>query len=327
MSENKPALVSVVIPIFNKQQYLEKCLNSVFGQSYPEIEVIVVDDCSTDASAVKLNRLIMSHPECRIVTNRRNEGQLQSRYTGLAHAQGKYTVFVDADDWMEPNSISRMVEMMESLDVDMVQMRHQRRMKGISVKYQERFDPALAGRRIEDEEFRALASYVGMTSYIHPPCWGKLYITSKLREAPRMEFNQFWGEDQIFNIQYLRECKSMAFLDYVGYNYRWGGETSSTYKYSALKEYKHVHDLKRMLGQDEAALNEEIMMLLRYYIRSLVSEIGFTREAVVMIMEDELKDPMWRNLDPDITAEGIVAQEIEHVQKNPLKYLAKRLLK
>lgn len=326
MSEQSP-VVSVIIPIYNKQKYLGKCLRSLLAQTYPSIEIIVVDDCSTDSSPSKIRHLLTKMPDSKIVRNDRNLGLLKSRYVGIAQAEGAYIAFMDADDWMEPRAVQVMVETMLEYRADLMQIRNQRRMKGVAVKYQERYDRDLMDRLIEGEEFRALASYVGMDSYIYPACWGKLYRADKLREAARMDFDQFWGEDQIFNIQYLRECKSMVFRDYLGYNYRWGGQTTSVYKYSALREYKHVHQLKRMLGQDQASIDSEIVMLLRYHVRSLITELGYTREAVEMILADELRDPLWSRVGVRASAAEMVETEYADIQRNPMKYLAKRLLK
>ena len=319
-------LVSIIVTVFNKHDHLGKSLRSLFAQTYPNIEIIVVDDNSSDNSSECARQLLRNHDNSHLICNKTNVGLLKSRYIGIEHAQGLYTAFVDADDWMESKAIATMVNTLQSLRVDLVQVRHQRRMKGMAVKYQEKFDALLANRTIEGDEFRNLASYVGMDSYIYPACWGKLYITSKLRETTRLDFNQFWGEDQIFNIQYLRECKSMAFTDYVGYNYRWGGETTSIYKYSAIKEYKYVHQLKRILGQDEASINREICMLLRYYIRSLITELGYTKEAVEMVIDEELKDPLWKQVGMTMETSLLIEREYTGIQKNPIKYLAKRLL-
>ena len=306
MTDRQP-LISIIIPIFNKQKYVEKCLESLFDQTYTNIEVIVVGARSTDSSHSKVNKILNGRPGCRVLSNDRNMGHLNSRYVGIDNSSGEYITFMDADDWMEPDAIHVMVEAMSDFDADLVQVRNQ----------------AL----IEGEEFRSIASYVGMDSYIFPACWGKLYRADRLREMQRIDFKQFWGEDQIFNIQYLRECKSMVFCDYVGYYYRWGGQTTAIYKYSALKEYKHVHHLKRMLGQDRNHIDAEINMLLRYHVRSLITELGYTREAVEMIMKEELRDPIWKTAGMTESASELVEEAVGRIQRSPMKYLAKRLLK
>ena len=321
-------LVTVIVPIYNKQKLLSKCLDSLLAQTYHNVEIIIVDDCSTDKSAAKAKFILRqcTTQKVRIIQNESNIGHIKSRYKGIDKAQGEYVMFIDADDWIEPAAIQELVDAMLRYDVDLVQMRNQRRLRSVAVKYKESFDPLLADRRIEGEEFRTLASYIGMDSYIFPACWGKLYKTDKLKEMTRMEFNQFWGEDQIFNIQYLRECRSMAFSNYVGYNYRWGGETSR-YKYSALKEYKQVHHLKRIMGQDEQCINDEIKTLLRYHIRSLITELGFTREVLEMILETELRDPLWAQVGLNTDVADLLNEEYTDIQHNKMRYFVKRLLK
>lgn len=323
--DNSP-LVSVIVPVFNKQKHLEKCLRSLLTQTYSNIEIIVVNDNSCDNSCEIAHQILKGVHRSFIINNNANLGKLKSRYIGINNAHGLYTAFLDADYWMENKTIAHMVDMLRSLDVDMVQVRHQRRMRGIAVKINKRFDPLLVDTRIDSEEFRSLASYIGLDSIIHPACCGKLYITSKLREAAKVEFNYCLGEDQIFNIQYLRECKSMAFSDFVGYNYRWGGETPAFYKFSSLKAYKHVYHFKRMLGQDENSINNEICMLLRLHIRSLFTELGYTREAVEMVISDELRDPLWRSVGITSDAASIIDDEYSGVQRNTVKYFLKRLL-
>lgn len=320
-------LVSVIIPVADKQAYLSKCLRSVLRQSWTTIEIVIVDDCSTDRSAALARYLLKGRKNVSIIQNNRKLGPLKTRYVGVDNSKGQYITFLDADDWLEPRAIEVMVKTIIDYGVDLVQIRNRRRMRGMSVHHQEHFDPELANRRIEGDEFRVMASYVGMDSYIYPGCPGKLYVTSKLRETARVEFGQSWGEEQIFNIQYLRECKSMTLSNFVGYNYRWNGRTSPEYKYSALRNFKNVHHYKQMLGQSEEYINREIQDLLRYHIRSLITELGYTREAVEMLMAEELRDPLWARVGVNEDAATIVRQEYADVQRQSMKYLAKRLLK
>ena len=323
---NTEPLVTVIIPLYNKQRHLRRCVSSILAQSYPNLEVIIIDDHSTDGSTARAEAIARQHPSIRLISNPGNLGLFETRYVGIRQAGGEYITFVDADDWLETGAIRDMVELMLEHGVDLVQLRHRRRMRGMAVRYQECYEPEYAMRRIDGEEFRAFARYVGMTSYIHPAAWGKLYRTDLLRDMSHVKFEQFWGEDQIFNIQYLRMCRSMVFSDCIGYNYRWGGETTQ-YKYSALREYKYVHQLKRHLGQDAEAIDGEIKLLLRYHVRSLMTEVGFTRQAVEMLMTDELRDPLWQRVGLESTAAQLVEEESHAVQSSPLKYIAKRFLK
>lgn len=319
-------LISIIIPIYNKQRFIRKCLQSVLNQTYPNTEVIIIDDCSTDNSYEICKQAAETDSKIRLYRNSENIGHLRTRYIGIQKSKSNWITFVDADDWLENDAISRLYENAIDLNVDMVQMRHQRRMKGVAVKYYETFDSQLCGRKICSNEFYDLISYVGMDSHISPSCWGKLYKTELLKEADRLNFNQFWGEDQIFNINYLRKARSLAIIDYIGYNYRWGGETSN-YKFTMLEEYKNVHNMKRLMGQNIDCLNREIIILLRYHIRQLITELGWTPKAISSIMQDEIKDPIWKKAGLEESIDDIIEQEYEDVQKSHFKYIVKRLLK
>lgn len=319
-------LISIIIPVHNKERYLSKCLKSILSQTYFNTEIIIVDDYSTDNSHEICIEASRYDNRIKLYRNKKNIGHLKSRYEGLKHIKGNWVIFADADDWMEIESIERLYEAATRLDVDMVQMRHQRRMNGIAVKYAEVYDPDLCDRKISGEEFYRLSSYVGMDSYIAPSCWGKIYKKELLKEAKQINFNQFWGEDQILNINYLRHARSIAFIDYIGYNYRWGGETSK-YKFTMLDEYKNVHIMKRLMGQDESRINNEIINLLRYHIRQLITELGWTEDAIKSVMSEEMKDPIWQKVGLTESIEDILQQETETMQRNPIKYIAKRILR
>ena len=319
-------LISIIIPNYNKQQFIRKCLQSVLNQTYPNTEVIIIDDCSTDNSYDICKQVAETDSRIRLYRNEKNIGHLRTRYIGIQKSKSNWITFVDADDWLENDAISRLYDNAIDVDVDMVQMRHQRRMKGVAVKYYETFDSQLCGRKICSDEFYNLISYVGMDSHISPSCWGKLYKTEILKEADRLNFNQFWGEDQIFNINYLRKARSLAIIDYIGYNYRWGGETSN-YKFTMLEEYKNVHNMKRLMGQNIDCLNREIIILLRYHIRQLITELGWTPKAISSIMQDEIKDRIWERAGLEESIDNIIEQEYEDVQKSHIKYIVKRLLK
>jgi len=327
MAESSDILVSVIIAVYNKKRTLLRCLRSIISQSYPNIEILIIDDCSTDGSARVARRLMSQDKRIRLLELTHNYGLYNTHIIGIQEIKGAYCVFADADDTMEPKAIETMLSAMKEHNVDLVQTRYHRRMKGLEIKYFEHWDPELAGRRIDGSDFRSLASYVGMDSYIYPSCWGKMYRTDLLRSYEMIDFKQFWGEDQIFNIQYLRQARSIAFVDYVGYCYYWGGDTTVNYKFSMLRQYKHVYSLKKIMGQSEEYINAEIIMLLRYYVRMLLTELSWTNTAVEKVMADELKDPLWRQVGLELTAAELVEEENEKVQKAPLKYLAKKFLK
>ena len=100
-------LVSVVVPVYNVKAYLEKCINSILNQTYENLEIIIVDDGSTDGSSdicdqflKKDNRVFVIHKE--------NGGVVSARQAGIDKAKGEYVIAIDSDDWIEPIMISEL---------------------------------------------------------------------------------------------------------------------------------------------------------------------------------------------------------------------------
>lgn len=105
-------LVSVVIPVYNCAEYLHQCLDSILNQSLQDIEIICVDDGSTDNSLQILNEY--KEKDLRVqVLNQKNAGQGAARNNALQYVRGKYVIFVDSDDWLEPDALSLLYNKME----------------------------------------------------------------------------------------------------------------------------------------------------------------------------------------------------------------------
>ena len=100
--ENRPK-ISVIIPVYNVSAYIEQCLLSIINQTFKELEIIVIDDCSQDDSFVKIQRIAQSDQRIRVFQNAVNQRAAESRNIGLRNAAGEYIGFVDSDDWIEPN--------------------------------------------------------------------------------------------------------------------------------------------------------------------------------------------------------------------------------
>lgn len=99
--------LSIIVPVFNVEQYLKQCLESLQGQNYSDFEVICVNDGSTDGSRKILTEMENRFSQMRII-DRENGGLSAARNTGLKEAKGDYIVFVDSDDWVEPTMLSRL---------------------------------------------------------------------------------------------------------------------------------------------------------------------------------------------------------------------------
>lgn len=105
--------VSVIIPVYNVEKYLAECLDSVLNQEYPDMEIICIDDCSTDYSKAILDKYKDRNTCIKIVYNSKNKGLSAARNIGLDFAKGKYILFLDSDDCLEKNALFRMIECAE----------------------------------------------------------------------------------------------------------------------------------------------------------------------------------------------------------------------
>lgn len=116
--------VSVIVPVFNVEQYIEKCARSLFEQTLEDVEYIFVNDCTPDYSITLLKAVIDQYPQCAhrvtIVNKPHNEGLPAARRTGLVYATGKYIAHCDSDDWVEPDFLERMYDRAEAYGADAV---------------------------------------------------------------------------------------------------------------------------------------------------------------------------------------------------------------
>ena len=204
--------VSVIVPVYNAEQYLEKCIDSILKQSFTDFELILVDDGSTDNSFELCAKY--AHKDRRVRAVRiANSGVSRARNTGIAHAGGKYIMFCDSDDYVEPNWISKLYALSEGNDC-----------------------MAIGGYTIYD-----IRNPDGAESYVFPKytychkrdffdvclqilfytVWNKMYSTRLIKENDlKFAEDLSVGEDMLFNLDYLRVADDVMLLDKsCEYNY------------------------------------------------------------------------------------------------------------
>lgn len=109
--KNQP-LISVIVPVYNVEKYLNRCLQSIYDQTYQNIEVILVDDGSTDSSLRLLEKYVKDDPRAKII-RQSNKGLSAARNTGIQHAKGEYLTFIDSDDYVMDDYIEYMYRLLE----------------------------------------------------------------------------------------------------------------------------------------------------------------------------------------------------------------------
>lgn len=116
-------MISVIIPCYNSERTIKKCVSSVIKQTFKNFEIIIVNDCSTDKSTVVLTNLQKLYSGKIIVLNKiKNEGVDQARFDGLKQAKGDFITFLDADDWLETRTLEVMHSAINEDDFDYVEV-------------------------------------------------------------------------------------------------------------------------------------------------------------------------------------------------------------
>ena len=113
----KNGLISVIIPVYNVEKYLQECVDSVLSQTYENYEIILIDDGSTDSSGAICDEFAVGNEKIKVI-HKENGGLSHARNTGLSLAQGEYIYFLDSDDYLDDNAFSLMLERIEKENAD-----------------------------------------------------------------------------------------------------------------------------------------------------------------------------------------------------------------
>ena len=195
-------MVSIIVPVYNAEQYLRRCVDSILNQEYTDFELFLVNDGSTDSSGEICTEY--GDKDSRvIVIQKENTGVSDSRNQALDRARGKYLQFLDSDDWITPDATRLFVRAAEEYGCDMV----------ISDFYRvvgERLSPK---GDIEEEGILAREEFAAHmmenpADFYYGVLWNKLYRRDLVEEHRlRMDTNINWCEDFLFNLEYIRYAK------------------------------------------------------------------------------------------------------------------------
>ena len=109
-------MISIIVPVYNSEKYIDRCLDSILNQTYKDLEIVLVNDGSNDQSLKILENYALRDTRIKVV-NQENKGVAAARNTGLDNATGDYILYVDSDDWIENNMVERMVELSANADI------------------------------------------------------------------------------------------------------------------------------------------------------------------------------------------------------------------
>lgn len=211
---NKP-LVSILIPVYNTEEFLPKCLDSIVNQTYSNLQVVIIDDGSKDASLNIAQKYAKKYP-CIEVYHQENQGVASTRNNLLDKVKGDYVLFVDSDDWCELDMVDFLINKAIANNADIVTCS--------MVKNDEPFVSDIFLEEIWDQE-KAVLEFLRHKIFNGSLC-NKLIKTSLLHNL-RFHCGIFYGEDALFLWEVLQNVNSIVVTNKVLYHYRMNNNSLS----------------------------------------------------------------------------------------------------
>lgn len=232
-------MISIIVPIYKVEKYLEKCLNSILAQTYKDIEIILVDDGSPDNCPAICNSCAEKDSRVKVI-HKQNSGLVSARKSGLEIASGEYIGFVDGDDWIEPDAYENFAQMIKKYSPDMI----------LSDFYYDDGKTLTGSEQLFEQEFydkaaikeklypKMLFSGEYYRFGVNPCCWSKIFKKELLeKNLPLVNDKIKIGEDAAFTYPCLLDANSVATIKKPSYHYILNGQ-SMTKSYD--KDLKNI---------------------------------------------------------------------------------------
>lgn len=227
----KEKMISIIVPVYNAGAYLQPLIDSVLNQTWQELELILVDDGSSDGSAQVCDAAAEKDPRVRVI-HKANGGQSAARNTGLEVAAGEYIAFADHDDLLHPRIYETLIRAMEAMGTDMAACGF-RNVQQANIGAIVHDYAAVSATLVTDQEL--VARY--FTPAWHIPIWNKLYRRALVCNLRFSDLKL--GEDNLFSYRVIREAKNIAYVDKIMYYQRMHGDNFE------FTGYRHLDDLIR----------------------------------------------------------------------------------
>ena len=259
---------SVIVPVFNGEKYLELCVQSILTQSYSNLELILIDDGSTDRSGLICDAFAQADSRVTVI-HKENGGVSSARNQGLNHISGAYVIFIDADDYLDTDMVEFLVDLLERNHADISQCGY-RRIVGETVRLVNDTHKTYVMNREE------ALGYLITGKLFASGLWNKLYKAEIIKDL-RFDTEIVINEDVLFSFNAFQKAETIVFSDYLKYNYvAYLGESAI---FTTAKE-KKIHDacaVNKMIFDAVAdmpslrgkAANRYLSSLLRKYRFSL----------------------------------------------------------
>ncbi|MBQ3235624.1 MAG: glycosyltransferase [Clostridia bacterium] len=311
--------VSVVVPVYNAERYLNKCIESLINQTLRDLEIVLVNDGSTDGSLKIVNEYAKKDSRI-VVLDKENEGAGVARRKGVEIASAPYVCFLDSDDYVEDNYALTLLTAMEKRGVDLVECAY-RVFDGKHTKIHSLFTDVY----FDSSEFKSKViegTIINGTEAV--VMWNKLYKKELFLRSVKRSFGNLL-EDYAINMQYYSKVNSYAYVSTPLVNYRVvRGSLSRKFNPLLYKEFKEIVKFKLAFMEENGFTTDEnytenARWILSYTENYLISGLG--KDGFNAVCEDILKDGFLvenaKRLKGNSFADKVVAKDIS----SAIKYL------
>lgn len=301
--------ISIIIPIYNGEKYLEECLESIRNQTYIDFEAILVNDGSTDGSKTICEK--WEKQDARfILYNNKNCGVSYSRNFGIEKARGEYITFVDCDDFIEKDMLE--ILQRECLQYDFIMANYRRYYQNKKIVNNEPIETKTYNRK----EFFSCFWDLYSSYMINSPC-NRLYKTAIIQSSA-LRFNTDYelGEDLLFNLQYIENCNKFYVINEYLYYYRENKESLTTkYRDNYLEIQLKLNDaIEKFLIRNDVHNEESKKKLQKNTSNIIISSVQNLFLSTCKLNRKEVKQKL---------KEYLAKPEIEELKE--VRYSEKRL--
>lgn len=258
-------LISIIIPVYNKSEKISRCLDSVLNQTYKKLEVIIIDDCSTDNSYEICDEYRKKDPRIKLFKNPKNLGVSETRNLGLKNITGNFVGFVDADDFIDKKMYETLMLRLKVYDMDFVQC-------GCYINEVDKRTSEIKMQNIHPSS-GILDTYL-KNDLISDVVWDKLF---KREILEGLYFNSEYkkNEDKDYIFQVIKRCNKVGFIGEIFYHYFFMGSGSLTEKFNVDYDYcliNHISEVAQYClekKRDEEKVWCYMFIEYQYFIGSL----------------------------------------------------------
>lgn len=297
---------SIIVPVYKAESTIKECVNSVLKQNVQDFELLLVDDCSPDKSALICSELARNNHQIRVFQQEKNKGVSAARNRGIEEAAGKYILFIDSDDFVSENYLSVIDEQLTEHDFDLLSFGH--------VRYVtfENAEPVLSVSNMNCSIDGTLPdelnwNHLYLESFFASPC-NKVYKRSIIEQAGlRFDEACVCYEDYIFNCQYCGLIHNFKVIDDPLYYYRQVSEVVPSSKRSWGKRFEISRKVAQITNEFIDAHHEyRLMNLKRHTLKSYQTELEVAynkdyetfRSAVYEVCDDSAFADVLRSIRP-----------------------------